>query len=151
MASPQSQCEEQVGHRCAGSQLQVVPEVLAPPLPASLSTPHFPEVLTNWGGDLVTMWVTWSSRLFRLLLPRALPVAESGTVMGESALAQVFLAEIRAPDVQGAMGQSQPSQACRLWRTLLVGCTGCGPHTLLTHFPPRAPAIPNDQCDFLLL
>ena len=91
---------------------------------------------------LVTMWVTWSSQHFCLPLPPACPVAESGTAVSESALAQVCLAEASTLAVQGVRGQSHPSQACPLWRTPVWG-TRCGPHTLITHFPPKAPVIPN--------
>lgn len=45
-------------------------------------------------------------------------------------------------------GQSHPSQTCPLWRTLLLGCTGFGPHTSISHSPPRAPTAPVTNATF---
>lgn len=91
---------------------------------------------------LVTMWVTWSSQRFRLPLPPALPLVGPGTAVSVSALAQVCWAEARSLAVWGVRSWSHPSRACPLWGTPAGGAR-CGPHPLVTHFPPKTPVIPN--------
>lgn len=142
-------------HRCTrNSQLQARAwaRFLSLPSPASLRTPppaHFPEALSSWEVTLVTMWVTWKgARHFLLPLPQRWQSLDPAQLLvSQPRLRYLWLRPIPGA---GVMGWSLPAKPLPFGGTLLLGCAGCRPHTSITHFPPKVPAIPNGQCDFIL-
>ena len=109
----------------------------------------FPGVLTRWGSDFggSVGHVRGSWPLPPASGP-ALTVVGSAQLLVSQPLAQVSLAEALAlAGPKGVLGRACPTLEDSSW-----GIPGAG-HicTLITHFPPRVPTIPNGQCDVFLL